>query len=77
MFFPKNNDMRKHTSLKHGRAFAHLCLRVVDDLEFLSFLKSEVIFSASVVVIQSYKESDSTTCIHVRTHTHTQQEIEE
>lgn len=36
--------------------------RVVDDLEFLSFLESEVIFSASIVVVQSYKESDSTTC---------------
>lgn len=36
--------------------------RVVDDLKFLSFLESEVIFGASVVVIQSYEESDSTTC---------------
>lgn len=43
----------------------HLYLRVVDDMEFLSFLKSKVIFGASVIVIQSYKESDSTTCIHV------------
>lgn len=38
--------------------------RVVDDVEFLSFLEGEVIFSASVIVIQSYEEGDSTTCGH-------------
>ena len=45
----------------------HLYPRVVDDLEFLSFLKSKVIFCASVIVVQRYEQSDSTTCVCVHT----------
>lgn len=48
----------------------HFRLRVVDDMKFLSFLKREVIFSTSIVVIQSYKESDSTACEYVHTNRH-------
>lgn len=36
--------------------------RIVDDVELLSFLEGEVIFGASVIVIQRYEEGDSTTC---------------
>lgn len=39
-----------------------LYVRVVDDLKFLSFLKGKVILGASVIVVQSYEQSDSTTC---------------
>lgn len=44
-------------------------LRVVDDVEFLSFLETKVIFGASLVLIQSYKECDSTTCMYVHRNT--------
>ncbi len=57
--------------LKYSCVGGRLYWRVVDDLEFLSFLKSKIIFGASVVVIEGYKKSDSTTCIRVHTTTHT------
>lgn len=47
-----------------------LSLRVVDDVELLSFLETKVIFGASLIVIQSYKECDSSTCIYIHRNTH-------
>lgn len=41
--------------------------RVVNNLEFFSFLESEVVLSAGVIVVQRYKESYSTTCTCVQT----------
>lgn len=42
--------------------------RVVDDLKFLSFLESEIVFSSGVVIIESDEERDPASCGHTQTH---------